>query len=91
MGYRPTKTLDIPETKIFAPEKWGLGYICFPSGAKGLFSGAFAVSFREAICVNVNGFKRLRDTPVAIQIRVDYPVASFFWNLFFGPGEMIKI
>ena len=40
---------SLPETKSkFAPEKWWLeDYMCFPFWLKGLFSGAFAVSFRD--------------------------------------------
>ena len=39
----------LPETNIFAPENQGLedDMMACPFGAKGLFSGAFAVSFRE--------------------------------------------
>ena len=39
--------LPHPEPNIFAPWKWMVGIRSFPLGAKGLFSSALAVSFRE--------------------------------------------
>ena len=39
--------VTLPETNIFAPENGWLEYDPFLLGYLGLFSGAFAVSFRE--------------------------------------------
>ena len=47
---RPARLGTLPETNIFAPWKWMVGSDEFPFGVKGIFSGAFAVSFREGQC-----------------------------------------
>ena len=43
----------LPETNSeFAPENGWLEYDPFLLGKNGLFSGAFAVSFRESVCIS---------------------------------------
>ena len=51
----------LPETNIFAPENGWLEYDRFLLGWPGLFSGAFAGSFRECNFFKIGKFRDLRD------------------------------
>ena len=60
--YRRITLITLPETNSkFAPKT-----IAFPFGAKGLFSGAFAVSSREGMYITLHNMETLKDMAVKL-------------------------